>query len=334
LKRSVLLLNIGTPDSPAPKDVAKYLKQFLMDPLVIDLPYPLRWFLVNIIIVPRRSQTSSEAYSKIWTERGSPLKFNMQDLTNQLKEVSGIDVEFAMRYQNPTIESALMKFKKSGVEEVVVVPLYPQYSLSATKSSIEECQRKAREVGLNAKLKFVEPFYAEDDFILPQAELIKPYIDEADHILFSFHGLPKKQIKKTDETRNYCLSRPDCCAQLNQFNKKYCYRAQSFETAQRLATALDWPHEKYSVSFQSRLTNGWIRPYTDEVVPLLARHNVKNLVVACPSFTVDCLETIEEIGIRARELFLQMGGEELRLVSCLNSEPEWAKSLYRIIQKL
>jgi protoporphyrin/coproporphyrin ferrochelatase len=334
MSRAVLLVNVGTPDDCTPEKVSVYLREFLMDPLVIDLPKALRWFLVNILIAPRRSHTSAEAYQKIWTERGSPLKFHTEDLVKQLAQELKMPVEFAMRYQNPSIGSVFREWQNKNLDEILVVPLYPQFSLSSTQSALIECRRQAELNGVKARLKFMPPFYRHPEFITAYSSLMRPHLDDADHILFSFHGLPSKQIKKMDSTQKHCLQRTDCCSKISSVNESFCYRAQSFETARLLSEELDWPNEKYTVSFQSRLTQGWIQPYTDEVIPLLARHGMKNLVVVCPSFTTDCLETLEEMGLRGRDQFLHAGGEEFRLVPCLNAEPAWAAALSRMLQKL
>jgi protoporphyrin/coproporphyrin ferrochelatase len=336
MKTGILLLNVGTPDEPTPEKVGVYLREFLMDPDVIDLPWPLRWLLVNVLIVPKRAHTSAEAYQKIWSQRGSPLKFHMQDLRDNLQTLLGQDtvVEFAMRYQNPSIESAFNKWNTLALDRIVVIPLYPQYSLSATASGEKEVLRLAENLKIRATIQFLKPFFDDVDFIASYAELIRPHLTGADHLLLSFHGLPAKQIKKMDQTGSHCLKRGDCCSRLNDLNRKFCYRAQSYETARQIVRTLNWPSENYTVAFQSRLHDGWIQPFTDEILPKLPRQGVKRLVVACPSFTTDCLETLEEVGIRAREQFLQAGGDELRLVPCLNAAPGWVQALSRMIQRI
>ncbi|HEX4924497.1 MAG TPA: ferrochelatase [Bdellovibrionales bacterium] len=336
MKTGILLLNVGTPDDPTPEKVGVYLKEFLMDPDVIDIPWPLRWILVNVLIVPKRSHASAEAYQKIWTERGSPLKFHMEDLCQRFGDALGDQyrVVYGMRYQNPSVRSALQLLKSWGPERILVVPLYPQYSLSSTASGEKEVHLQLKDLGIKTPVKFMAPFYRDPDFIEASASLIEPELKGADHLLMSFHGLPVKQIKKMDSSGAHCLARGDCCAQVTPANEKYCYRAQSYETARKIVAKLGWPDEKYTVAFQSRLTQGWIQPFTDELLPKLPKQGVKTLVVACPSFTTDCLETLEEIGLRAREQFLQAGGEELRLVPCLNAAPQWVGALSRMIQRI
>ncbi len=332
MKTGILLVNVGTPDDPTPEKVKEYLDQFLMDPYVIDLPYPFRWFLVKKLITPKRSHASSEAYKKIWTSRGSPLKFHTEDLVKKLANRLGdrFEVEFGMRYRNPSIGDGLSKLR--GNSRIITVPMYPQYSLSATETCEIEVKREARTKKIDAPIKFLAPFYRDGDFISASASLVKPYLDGADHVLFSFHGLPEKQIKKMDESGSHCLKN-SCCDVISSRNEKKCYRAQSFETARLISRSLGLEPSRFSVSFQSRLNQKWIQPFTDDVLPALVKKGVKSLVVACPSFTTDCLETIEEIGLRARAQFLEAGGRDLRLVPCLNSSDVWVEALAKMIQR-
>ena len=337
-RRGLLLLNLGTPDSPRPEDVGRYLKEFLMDAKVIDIPWILRWFFVNVLIVPKRKFASAEAYEKIWTERGSPLLFHLEDLKNgvsqaMLQSQSGdIQVEMAMRYGNPSVKKALSSFKKNGVDEIVVFPLYPQFAESSTLSSQDHVNREADRLGLRSKLRFVPAFYESPDFISAFASSIRPVLENErpDHLLMSFHGLPERHLKRLDQTGQHCFQKADCCEKMSSANEN-CYRAQSFATARALANELSVVREKYTVSFQSRLgRTPWIRPFTDEVLQELAKKGVRKLAVICPSFVADCLETIEEIGIRGRETFHAAGGESLIYIPCLNSESAWAQAIHRI----
>lgn len=360
-RRALLLLNVGTPDSPEPEAVGRYLKQFLMDKWVINSPALLRWFLVNVLIVPKRKFASSEAYKTIWTERGSPLLFHLQDLaaavereftsevslgasgdTSRLspagelnesqapQELTAPMIEIAMRYGNPSIESGLKKLKEQGATEILVYPLYPQYAESSTRTSVEECLRVARKLGIEEKLHFAEAFYNDPGFIDSWVELIRPKWKGGpeDHLLLTFHGLPESHMKNVDASGGkHCLESKDCCAEIKEVNRN-CYRAQSYATARLIAKALGLSPSQYSVSFQSRLGRApWIRPFTDEVLPELALRGIKNLIVACPSFTADCLETIEEIGDRGRELFIHAGGQNFDLIPCLNTHPRWVAAL-------
>lgn len=337
-KRGLLLLNLGTPDSPNPPDVGRYLEQFLMDKWVIDIPAPLRWFLVKVLIVPKRKFASGKAYETIWTERGSPLLFHLKDLADKVgprAQEHFNHVEIAMRYGNPSIETALRAFAESDADEIVVFPLYPQYAESSTRSSIEECRRVAKEIGLKGKLKFVKDFYEHPAFIRAFAEEIRKAMGESrpDHLLLTFHGLPERHVMRTDPSASHCLKRDDCCARIVEANRD-CYRAQCFATARALTRELGFPSEKVVVSFQSRLgRTPWIKPFTDEVIPELARKGAKSMVVACPSFTADCLETIEEMGDRGRELFTTSGGVTFNLAHCPNASDTWADGVMQIARE-
>jgi protoporphyrin/coproporphyrin ferrochelatase len=334
VKRGLLLLNLGTPDSPRAEDVGRYLKEFLMDAKVVDIPWLLRWFFVNVLIVPKRKHASAEAYEKIWTERGSPLLFHLQDLKKEVLKSAGVGlhVEMAMRYGKPSVNDALKSFEKSGVDEIIVFPLYPQFAESSTLSSQHHVRQIANRLGLRSKLRFVPAFYDAPDFISAFAQSIGPVLEneKPDHLLMSFHGLPERHIKRLDMTGQHCFQQVDCCEKMTPANQN-CYRAQSFATARALAKELSVSREKYTVSFQSRLgRTPWIRPFTDEILRELAQKGVRKLAVICPSFVADCLETIEEIGIRGVDTFREAGGESLIYIPCLNSEPEWARAVLRI----
>ena len=342
IKRGLLILNLGTPDSPAPEAVGRYLKQFLMDKRVIDIAWPLRWFFTNVLIVPKRKYASAEAYEKIWTEKGSPLLFHLRDLAS---EVSGLiktdetladfDLEIAMRYGNPSIESALAKFKERGTKEIVVFALYPQYAESSTLSSEEEVARAARALNLEAKIQFVPPYYEHPAFVSAFASRLRQMMERErpDHVLMSFHGLPVRHVQHTDRSGGkHCMRSPDCCAKITDVNRD-CYRAQSFATARALAKAVGLRDDQYTVSFQSRLGRAeWIPPYTDHKYKELADRGVRKLVVVCPSFAADCLETLEEIAIRGAEEFRGYGGDRCAQVPCLNSDPEWARGVITILK--
>lgn len=336
-RSGLLLLNLGTPDDPGPAAVGRYLREFLMDKWVLDIPWVLRWFLVTIVIVPKRKYASSEAYRTIWTERGSPLRFHLEDLASGVRQVlgSGFQVEIAMRYGRPSITSALRRFQKADVERVTVLPLYPQYAESSTRSSVDECRRLARAINFMGNMEFIESFYQHPEFIESWLEKIGPLWREKkpDHVLMTFHGLPERHIKRTDRSpagQRHCLQNSECCARITAANRD-CYRAQCHATARAIAGGLGLKPAQYTVSFQSRLgRTPWIRPFTDEVIPELARNGVKDLLVLCPSFAADCLETIEEMGDRGARLFHESGGSRFRLLSCLNSDPRWALAVARI----
>ncbi len=343
-KRALILLNLGTPQSPKPRDVGTYLKEFLMDPFVVDIPWIFRWILVHLLIVPRRKVASGKLYQSIWTERGSPLLFHLQDLRDRVVSELGdpsCQVEIAMRYGEPSIEQALRRVQAENCNQITVFPLYPQYAESSTRSSRREVKRVAALLGIG-KIDFIPAFYADPSFIRSYVELVQAAFDQGrpEHLLMSFHGLPERHVKRTDRSdgRTHCLPEREsvggsCCDQITVANRD-CYRAQCFDTARKIAAGVGLKKNEYSVSFQSRLGRTvWIRPYTDVVIPELARKGVKKLAVACPSFVADCLETLEENGIRGTEAFHSAGGKDFTAIPCPNSEATWVKAVVEIFRK-
>lgn len=333
----VLLINLGTPDAPTPEAVGRYLREFLMDPFVIDLPAPLRWFLVNVMVVPRRKHQSAAAYQKIQTPAGAPLLVHTRALATKVAAElgQGFQVEYAMRYGNPSIKSALAKLKSSSVSRIVVLPLYPQYAESSFETAVVETKRSARECGCEKPLKFLPPFYDDPGFITAWAERLRHSIDvkTTEHVVFSFHSVPVRHLTKFHQAGNNFQSTAKCCTEITSGNQN-CYRAQCFVTAQAIAAQLELHPDDYTVSFQSRLGRAeWIGPNTVDVFQDLARRGVKRIAVACPSFVSDCLETLEEIGIRGRETFLAAGGTELVLVPSLNSDQGWAGTIAAWIRR-
>jgi protoporphyrin/coproporphyrin ferrochelatase len=339
--KGVLLLNLGTPEGqnegpsagPSTAQVRTYLREFLMDPYVVDIPFIARWLLVNVLILPRRPRRAAAAYAKIWTAEGSPLRFYLDGLVARVSERlgSGFRVVGGMRYGSPSIRAALSELARAGIQETRVIPLYPQYSLAATESSIEACRAIAREVAPGMKLEFQPAFHADPKFLDAFAGIarreMKGFGFEVDHTLFSFHGLPERQIKRTDPSGSHCLASANCCVQMTEVNRD-CYRAQCYETARQLAARLGLAPDRYTVCFQSRLgRTPWIRPYTDVVYGELTRRGIRRVAVLCPAFVADCLETLEEVAIRGREQFRELGGEELRLISSLNADPDWATAV-------
>jgi ferrochelatase len=327
----LLLINLGTPRSPTTGDVRRYLREFLSDPHVIDIHPLARWLLLHLVILPRRPTKSAAAYRQIWTTRGSPLLCHSEDLCAALRTHLGEGwlVELAMRYGEPAIADGLARLRDAGADPVVVVPLYPQHATSSTTTSIEAVRAAAARLGLAARLIFVGAFYDDPRFVAAFAASARPVLSRtpADHVLFSFHGLPERHIRRLDATGAHCLASAACCDRIGDANR-LCYRAHAFATARALAHALALAEDAWSVSFQSRLgRTPWIQPYTDQVIPALARRGVRRLVVLCPAFVADCLETLEEIGIRARADFVAAGGTELALVPSLNSSPAWVDTL-------
>ncbi|MFQ5994856.1 MAG: ferrochelatase [Acidiferrobacterales bacterium] len=335
VRRGFLLVNLGTPDAPSASAVRRYLKEFLSDPRVIDINPFIRGALLYGVILPFRPRRSAHAYRKVWTERGSPLLFHGQDLVKKLAADLGDSwrVALAMRYQNPPITTALDRFRNEGIDEIVVFPLFPHYSSAAWGSAMEKLTLEASLRWNVPVLKIVRPYYDHPAFIDAFAEVARPVLDafRANKIILSYHGLPERQIIKGDDSgARHCLRNDTCCETVATVNRN-CYRAQCFATSRALAQGLDLSPDTYETAFQSRLGRiPWIRPYTDERVRALATNGVRRLAVLCPAFTADCLETLEEIGIRAREDFLAHGGEEFRLIPSLNSHDVWARAVVRI----
>lgn len=343
-KNGLLLVNLGTPEAPTPEAVGSYLNEFLMDPFVIDIPAPFRWFLVKHLIVPKRKQTSAEAYKTIWTSRGSPLLFHLRDLTQAVRKELGNEwvVESAMRYGLPSIRSGLERLKALGVTDLKVIPLYPQYAESSSRSSIEKVKTELLKIGWSPATEFVSSFHDEPLQITAWAELIGEKLSTLDpktHVLFSYHGLPERHLKKADPTGSFCCKEGfGCCEKILSsqcVSHSVCYRAQSVETSHLIAERLGLSRDRWSISFQSRLgRTPWIKPFTDVVVPELAGHGVRSLLVVTPSFVADCLETIEEIGDRARATFFEAGGSEFHRVECLNSHPRWVQAVVEMARRV
>lgn len=331
----VLLINLGTPDAPRAPEVRRYLREFLSDPRVIDIPALPRFLLVNGIIAPFRAPRSAAAYRTIWGPQGSPLLTNGRALEAALQQRLGDrPVALGMRYGQPSLASALERLLERGVERVLAVPLYPQYASSSTGSSVERLYRLASERWNTPWIEVLPPFFDAPEFLDAAAELARPVLArlEPDHVLLSYHGLPERHIRKSDPSGSHCLASAGCCDQPCAANR-WCYRAQCFATSRGLAARLGLPEERISTAFQSRLgRDPWIQPFTDERVLELARAGVKRLAVLCPSFAADCLETLEEIGGRAREEFLAHGGEALELVPCVNASPGWVAGLAALIE--
>ncbi len=334
-KKGVLLVNLGTPDSPETKDVRKYLDEFLMDPRVIDVNPVLRTFLVKGLIVPFRSPKSAKLYKEIWDDKtGSPLlhysKLQHQLLADRLGDE--YQVELAMRYQSPSIESALDRLKISLVESIQVIALFPQYASASTGSVYEKVMNIVGKWQTIPALSFVNSFHDNEGMIQTFADNGQRYQPETyDHVLFSFHGLPQRQLIKCDHTGNYCLKVDGCCDTLNDTNK-FCYSAQSHHTAKLIAEKLNIPKEKYTICFQSRLgSDPWVQPYTSEVVAKLANEGKKRLLVFCPAFVADCLETVYEVTEEYGTEFKALGGEHVQLVESLNDSPKWIDALEEMV---
>jgi ferrochelatase len=330
-RTGVLLVNLGTPSEPTTSAVRGYLREFLGDPRVLTMPAPLRWILLNLVILPTRPRRTAAAYRKIWLSEGSPLRVYAHALTRAVAKVLGSDfqVETAMRYGQPSIESGLAALERADVDRVIILPLFPQYASAVTASVGAEVLRCFEFAGDIPPFEILGSFYDEPDFAGSWAEIVGPRLSQfdADHVLFSFHGLPQDQIRASDPTQNHCLSSPDCCERPGASLRR-CYRAQCYATARSLCAALELDPAKTSSAFQSRLgPRPWIQPFTDVVLPDLADQGIRRLAVFCPSFVADCLETLEEVGIRLRDQWLELGGEELWLAPCPNGEEAFAQAV-------
>jgi ferrochelatase len=336
----LLLVNLGTPDSPDPRDVRRYLEEFLSDPRVVDLPALRRQLVLRLFVLPRRPRSSGAAYARIWGEPGplgSPLRRHSLELAESVRRRvgPGVRVELAMRYGSPSIESALDRLRDAGADRIVLFPLYPQYSSASTGSTVERAFALAARRWNTPFLQVVPPFYDHPAYIDAFARVAGPVLDEVrpERVLFSFHGLPERQILKGDDAGATCLRSPGCCERIHDGNRN-CYRAQCAATARLLAGRLGVPSEAAVLCFQSRSgRKPWIRPFTDLVVRDLARSGVRRIVVLSPGFVADCLETLEEIGIRAAEDFRAHGGEVLRLVPSLNAGDAWADAVVTLARE-
>ena len=332
-KTGVLIINLGTPDSPLIPDVRRYLCEFLMDRRVIDIPFWRRFLLIHFIIAPFRAPQSAKAYQELWQPEGSPLKIYGLQLERLLQEALGADflVKLAMRYQNPSIKSVISNFKDKGFKQLIVVPLYPQYASSSTGSTMEAVMEAVKDWEVVPEIKIVSQFFDHPLFIMAFAGIGRRYMakDRYDHYLFSYHGLPEHQIMKSS-CEGYCRL-GDCCSIFSSKNQ-YCYRAQCFQTTRLLAAALGLKKEQCTICFQSRLgKTPWIKPYTDEVIKELSGRGFKRVLVFSPAFVADCLETTIEIGVEYKKLFSEHGGEHWRLVESLNADPMWVECLKQIV---
>ncbi|MEE2947806.1 MAG: ferrochelatase [Verrucomicrobiota bacterium] len=331
-KKGVLLVNLGSPDSPAVGDVRRYLREFLMDERVLDISWIVRFFLVHFLILPKRPKESSEAYQQVWLPEGSPLVVTSKNVRAQLQEQVDVPVELAMRYQNPSIEQGIDHLLDHGVDEILLIPLFPHYAMSSYETAVEKTQTILKQRLRSVNLVIQPPFFDHPDYIRALFASARKTLDHGyDHLLFSFHGLPERQLRKTDPSGIHCLAAKDCCTG-NHSSHNTCYRAQCFKTVDAFLRVAGIPPEKHSVAFQSRLgRDPWLQPYTDLELPRLARQGVRRMLVICPAFVSDCLETIEEIGIRAKETFTEAGGESLELVPCMNEHPLWIKALENMV---
>jgi len=336
-KRGIILMNLGSPDSTSVPDLRKYLTQFLMDEKVIDKPWLLRTILVKGLIVPFRSPKSAEAYKKIWWPEGSPLIVLTNRLKTALKERLSDPVSVSMRYGNPDPQTAYEALLKDNpdLEEVVLVPLYPHYAMSSFETAVDYMKQAHQALGYSFALKTIDPFYNKPSYINALAESIRPYLEEDfDQLLFSYHGIPERHVLKSDPTGSHCMQSPNCCFTKSECHKT-CYRHQVTMTSELVTKKLGLPKSKWQQSYQSRLgRDPWLQPNTQVRLPQLPGEGVKKLLVVCPSFVSDCLETLEEIEIRGKEDFLNSGGLSYKYIPCMNIQPRWVDALSEIIKEV
>jgi protoporphyrin/coproporphyrin ferrochelatase len=334
MNKGVLLVNLGSPDSPSVVDVRRYLREFLMDGRVLDAPWPVRFCVVHFAILPFRPKHSAEAYQKIWTPAGSPLVVTSRNVQAKLQQRVSIPVELAMRYQNPSIPQAVRNLAQKGADEVLLIPLFPHYAMSSFETAVERVKEVAAAFAPQMRLQVQPPCFGDPEYITALVGSAQAYLQrDYDHLLFSFHGLPERHLRKSDPTGRHCLAAENCCTSPSPAHAT-CYRAQCFKTVAAFVKQAGVPEGKYSISFQSRLgRDPWLKPYTDFELPRLAQNGVKRLLVMCPAFVSDCLETLEEIGLRGRDTFLEAGGTESTLIPCLNEHPLWLEALENMVSR-
>jgi ferrochelatase len=334
-KKALLLANLGSPDSTNVSDVRRFLREFLMDERIIDIPAFPRWLLVNGIIAPFRAPRSAAKYKSIWTDEGSPLIVLTEKLTRKVGEKTGLPSYSCMRYGNPTPEAALSQIAKEhpDVEEVVLFPLYPHYAMSSYETAVEHVKNTWEKGPWKFQLKVIAPYYNYPGYIKALAGTIKPHLDtEYDHLLFSYHGVPERHILKGDTTGHHCLQSTDCCQTPSPAHQK-CYRHQVFETTRLVGEYLQLSESKFSVSFQSRLgSDKWLGPATVDVLSELPKKGIKKLLVVTPAFVSDCLETLEEIQMEGQETFLESGGESFTAIPCLNLDDNWVETIGELVR--
>ncbi len=334
-KRGIILMNLGSPDSTSVKDVRGYLNEFLMDERVIDSSYLVRSVLVKGIITPFRAPKSAEAYETIWTKDGSPLVFITKQLQQELQRKVSEPVEIAMRYGKPSMKTAYdhLLTKDKDLEEVILLPLYPHYAMSSYETAVEHAKAIHEKGKYPFKISFVEPFYNHPAYIKALGDSIKPYLENnKGHLLFSYHSIPERHIQKSDVTGNHCLQAANCCETPSAAHK-YCYRHQCYATTKLVTEMLGIPKDKYSVAFQSKLGRSeWLKPATTSRMLQMPGEGIKDILVVCPSFVSDCLETLEEIAIREKENFMQAGGESYTFIPCMNTQPQWVDAVIELLQ--
>ena len=329
----VLLINLGSPKELSKKSVRQYLRVFLSDDNVVDLPKFLQQFILRLFILPFRPKNTLEAYEKIWTKKGSPLIISTESIANKLTEKTGWNVEYAMRYEEPSIEKALHKFKKNEINKIYVISLYPHNAMATTVTTELETRNVAMNVSNDFELIFTKPFFDNEEYINAMVNSIRPYVENKsyDKIIFSYHGIPKRQAKKTDETGEHCFSTSNCC-EIESDGSKDCYRSHTRIASDLTAKKLGLEDDQWEIAYQSRIGPGWLTPFTDKRLAKLPEEGVDNIAILCPSFISDCLETLEEIDIRGRETFLKAGGKNMTYIPCLNDSEDTINLLENLVR--
>lgn len=329
-KKAILLMNLGSPDSTSVKDVRRYLNEFLMDERVIDIPYLVRALLVRGIIVPFRAPKSAAAYKSIWTDQGSPLIQYTKDLQAAVASKTDIPVSICMRYGNPSTENTLKTLHQSHpeLEEILLLPLYPHYAMSSYETAVVQVQALHHQLGFTSTLTTIKPYYQDATYIQALAESIRPFLDQDfDKIILSYHGIPERHIRKGDTTGCHCLKTNDCCNNPSPAHEQ-CYRHQTFRTTALVTEALGLPKEKVEQTFQSRLgRDPWLQPYTAVRLEELPKEGVEKILVVCPAFVSDCLETLEEIAEEGKHIFMEAGGSSFTMIPCLNTHTHWVDAI-------
>ena len=329
----VLLINLGSPKELSKKSVRQYLRVFLSDDNVVDLPKFFQQFILRLFILPFRPKNTLEAYEKIWTKEGSPLIISTESIANKLTEKTGWNVEYAMRYEEPSIEKALHKFKKNEINKIYVISLYPHNAMATTVTTELETRNVAMNISNDFELIFTKPFFDNEEYINAMVNSIRPYVENKsyDKIIFSYHGIPKRQAKKTDETGEHCFSTSNCC-EIENDGSKDCYRSHTRIASDLTAKKLGLKDDQWEIAYQSRIGPGWLTPFTDKRLAKLPEEGIDNIAILCPSFISDCLETLEEIDIRGRETFLKAGGKNMTYIPCLNDSEDTINLLENLVR--
>ena len=333
-KKGVLLINVGTPDEPTVKSVRNYLREFLLDPDVIDAPYIIRQLLVRGIILRVRPKKIAPLYRKIWMDEGSPLRVYSDRITKSLNEmVEDVEFDFAMRYGNPSIESGLMSLRDKGVDELLLLPMFPHYAQATTESALKHAYKQLKSINWTPKIIEMGHFDTDEEYVIPLTNSIQSQLDKDAHLLFSYHGLPVSHVKRIDKSKNHCQKVNDCCSIKSEANS-LCYGHHCMNTTQTVVGLLGLNEDQWSISFQSRIGPvKWLEPSTMDKVEELVKRGVKKLAIVAPAFLADGLETLEELDIGIREHFIELGGEELIVIKCLNDNQDWVEGLSKLITK-